>query len=99
MLFENGGADISCFDGKGVVPRFRRRHTVGESDVIPTISLAFSLADGYYPHQKYVVKEPKKEYERPESSDTEFTRQSFESKKEKWNVLCPTSTRTLSLLQ
>ncbi|MCJ7721107.1 hydroxymethylglutaryl-CoA synthase [Candidatus Bathyarchaeota archaeon] len=65
MLFEDGKTDISCFDGKNVVPRFRRRHAVGESDVIPTISLAFSLADGYYPHQKYVVKDPKKEYDTP----------------------------------
>lgn len=65
MLFENIGSEISCFDGKNVVPRFRRRHTVGESDVIPTISLAFSLADGYYPYQKYEVKDPQKEYNTP----------------------------------
>ncbi|MCW8802714.1 MAG: hydroxymethylglutaryl-CoA synthase [Candidatus Bathyarchaeota archaeon] len=57
--------DISCFDGKNVVPRFRRRYTVGESDVIPTVSLAFSIADGYYPHQKYEIHKPKKQYETP----------------------------------
>lgn len=65
MIFENGAPDILCFDGKDVIPRFRRRHTVGESDVIPTISLAFSLADDYYPYQKYEIKESKKEYETP----------------------------------
>ena len=57
------GDDSSCFDRKNVVPRFRRRHTVGESDIIPTISLAFTLADGYYPHQKCEIHKPKKEYE------------------------------------
>ncbi len=65
VLIDGGKADISCFDGKNVVPRFRRRHSVGESDIIPTISLAFSLADGYYPHQKYEIQKPKKEYETP----------------------------------
>jgi hypothetical protein len=37
---------------------------VGKSDVIPTISLAFTLADEYYPHQEYTVVQPGKEYER-----------------------------------
>jgi len=65
ILIDNEKSDISCFDGKNVVPRFRRRYAVGESDIIPTISLAFTLADGYYPYQKYEVYKPKKEYETP----------------------------------
>ena len=35
------------------------------NDVIPTISLAFTLADEYYPHQKYTVAQPSKEYDVP----------------------------------
>ena len=65
ILIEEGKTDISCFDGKDVVPRFRRRHSVGGSDIIPTISLAFTPADGYYPHQQYEIVSPKKEYESP----------------------------------
>jgi hydroxymethylglutaryl-CoA synthase len=65
ILIENCKIDLSCFDGKNVVPRFRRRYAVGESDIIPTISLAFTVADGYYPYQKYEIKKPKKEYETP----------------------------------
>ena len=65
ILIDDSENAISCYDGKNVVPRFRRRHAVGESDIIPTISLAFTLADGYYPHQKYEIQKPKKEYETP----------------------------------
>lgn len=65
ILIDDCSTDISCFDGKNVVPRFRRRYTVGESDIIPTISLAFTLADSYYPHQKYEIIKPKKEYDTP----------------------------------
>jgi len=65
ILIEDCEIDLSCFDGKNVVPRFRRRYAVGGSDIIPTISLAFTVADGYYPHQKYEIKKPKKEYETP----------------------------------
>jgi hydroxymethylglutaryl-CoA synthase len=65
ILLNEEDSDISCFDQKNVVPRFRRRHSVGESDVIPTISLAFSPSDDYYPHQKYEIHDPKKEYEKP----------------------------------
>jgi hydroxymethylglutaryl-CoA synthase len=65
ILIEDCAIDLSGYDGKNVVPRFRRRYSVGESDIIPTISLAFTLADGYYPHQKYEIKKPKKEYETP----------------------------------
>jgi hydroxymethylglutaryl-CoA synthase len=65
VIIKDGETDISCFEGKNVIPRFRRRYAVGESDIIPTISLAFTVADGYYPHQKYEIHNPKKEYETP----------------------------------
>lgn len=57
--------DLSAFEGRNVVPRFRRRYSVGRSDVIPTISLAFTLADEYYPHQQYAIMKPNKEYDAP----------------------------------
>lgn len=57
--------DLSSFDGREVVPRFRRRYAVNKSDVIPTISLAFTLADEYYSHQKYNVIKPNKAYDVP----------------------------------
>jgi len=57
--------DLSSFEDRGVVPRFRRRYAVEQSDIIPTISLAFTFTDEYYPHQKYEVIKPKKEYETP----------------------------------
>jgi hydroxymethylglutaryl-CoA synthase len=38
---------------------------VGRADVIPTISLAFTLADEYYPHQEYKIVQSTKEYELP----------------------------------
>ncbi len=57
--------DFSALEGKEVVPRFRRRYSVGKCDVIPTISLAFTFADEYYPYQHYSVVEPKKEYVTP----------------------------------
>jgi hydroxymethylglutaryl-CoA synthase len=57
--------DFSSLEGREVVPRFRRRYSVGKSDVIPTISLAFTLEDEYYPHQNYNIVAPNKEYEIP----------------------------------
>ncbi len=57
--------DPDLFEGREVVPRFRRRYSVGKSDMIPTISLAFTLADEYYPHQEYKVFQPTKDYELP----------------------------------
>jgi len=57
--------DFSSLEGREVVPRFRRRYSVGRSEVIPTISLAFTLADEYYPHQKYTIVKPSKEYDLP----------------------------------
>ena len=57
--------DLSALEGREVIPRFRRRYTVNKSDVVPTISLAFTLADEYYPHQEYKVAEQNKEYDLP----------------------------------
>ncbi|MEM3703987.1 MAG: hydroxymethylglutaryl-CoA synthase [Candidatus Bathyarchaeia archaeon] len=57
--------DFSSLEGREVVPRFRRRYSVDKSDIIPTISLAFTFADEYYPHQEYRIVKPDKEYEVP----------------------------------
>ncbi|MCX8153983.1 MAG: hydroxymethylglutaryl-CoA synthase, partial [Candidatus Bathyarchaeota archaeon] len=57
--------DFSSLEGREVVPRFRRRYSVGKSDVVPTISLAFTFADEYYPHQEYKIVQPSKEYDAP----------------------------------
>ncbi len=57
--------DPSVLEGRDVVPRFRRRYSVDKTDVIPTISLAFSFADEYYPHSEYEITKPNKEYELP----------------------------------
>jgi hydroxymethylglutaryl-CoA synthase len=57
--------DFSALEGREVVPRFRRRYSVDRSDVVPTISLAFTFADEYYPYQKYSVAKPNKEYDMP----------------------------------
>lgn len=65
ILLGDEEVDYLSFEGREVVPRFRRRYSVGRSDIIPTISLAFTFADEYYPYQEYVVEAPKKEYEAP----------------------------------
>ena len=65
LLCKSQDIDPSSFEGREVIPRFRRRYSVGKSEVIPTISLAFSLADEYYPHQEYRVIKPSKDYEFP----------------------------------
>jgi len=57
--------DFSALEGRSVVPRFRRRYSVDKSDVIPTISLAFTFADEYYPYQEYKVTKPKKDCDSP----------------------------------
>ncbi len=62
QILDGETVDLSELEGREVVPRFRRRHAVSATDVIPTISLAFSLADEYYPHQEYKIIEPNKEY-------------------------------------
>jgi hypothetical protein len=64
-LLTNKEINIAELEGKEVVPRFRRRYAVEQSDVIPTIALAFTLAEEYYPHQEHQVAKPQKEYERP----------------------------------
>jgi hydroxymethylglutaryl-CoA synthase len=57
--------DLAALEDREVIPRFRRRYTVSKSDVVPTISLAFTLADEYYPHQEYKIVEKNKEYDLP----------------------------------
>lgn len=57
--------DFSSLEGREVVPRFRRRYSVERSEIIPTISLAFTFADEYYPHQEYCAVKPNKEYDAP----------------------------------
>jgi len=65
LINDSDDVDFSGLEGREVVPRFRRRYSVGKSDLIPTISLAFTLADEYYPHQEYSVLTPNKEYDIP----------------------------------
>ncbi len=65
IIRDNEKFDPASLEGREVVPRFRRRYSVSRSEVIPTISLAFTLADEYYPHQEYKIVQPKKEYELP----------------------------------
>jgi len=57
--------DFSTLEGREVIPRFRRRYSVDRSDIIPTISLTFTFADEYYPHQEYNVIKRNKEYDIP----------------------------------
>lgn len=56
---------LDDLEGRTVVPRFRRRHAVEPSGIVPTISLAFSFSDEYYPYQDYRIVKPSKKYERP----------------------------------
>jgi hydroxymethylglutaryl-CoA synthase len=65
LIADGKDVDLASLEGREVVPRFRRRYSVGKSEVVPTISLAFTLADEYYPHQEYRVTSPNKEYELP----------------------------------
>jgi hydroxymethylglutaryl-CoA synthase len=65
ILDKDAIIDFSNLEGREVIPRFRRRYSVSASEVIPTISLAFTLADEYYPHQTYNIVSPNKEYEIP----------------------------------
>ena len=65
LICDGKDLDLAALEGREVVPRFRRRYSVGKGDVVPTISLAFTLADEYYPHQEYKVVAPGKEYEVP----------------------------------
>ena len=65
LICDGQNVDLASLEGREVIPRFRRRYSVAKSDVIPTISLAFTLADEYYPHQEYTVVQPSKESELP----------------------------------
>ncbi len=64
-IVKDGQLDLSAFEDRDVVPRFRRRYSVENSEIVPTIALAFTFADEYYPYQAYNVVKPKKEYETP----------------------------------
>lgn len=63
IIKDNETVNFSALEGREVVPRFRRRYSVGASDIIPTISLAFTFADEYYPYQEYTIIKPNKKYE------------------------------------
>ncbi len=65
ILRDGEEINLSELEGREVVPRFRRRYSVTKSELIPTISLAFTLADEYYPHQEYIISEQNKEYPLP----------------------------------
>ncbi len=65
IIKDNEEIDFSALEGRDVVPRFRRRYSVDRRDIIPTISLAFTFADEYYPHQEYTIVKPNKEYDIP----------------------------------
>jgi len=64
-MIGEGEISLDSMEGRNVVPRFRRRHAVEPSEIVPTISLAFSFADEYYPYQEYRIVKPSKEYEKP----------------------------------
>jgi hydroxymethylglutaryl-CoA synthase len=64
-LLQGHEIDLTRFEGREVVPRFRRRYAVEQSDVIPTIALAFTFADEYYPFQEYITVKPEKDCEKP----------------------------------
>ncbi len=65
MVRKDEQVDFATLEGRPVVPRFRRRYSVDRSEIIPTISLAFTFADEYYPYQKYTITNPNKEYDVP----------------------------------
>jgi len=65
IIKDGENVDFSALEEREVVPRFRRRYSVGKSEIIPTISLTFTFADEYYPHQDYSVVKPVKEYDSP----------------------------------
>ncbi len=57
--------ELSSLEDREVVPRFRRRYAVERSEIVPTISLAFTFADEYYPYQEHQIVKSGKEYETP----------------------------------
>ncbi|HKZ95268.1 MAG TPA: hydroxymethylglutaryl-CoA synthase [Candidatus Bathyarchaeia archaeon] len=64
-LVQDQEMDFTAFEGREVVPRFRRRYAVEQSEVIPTIALTFTLADEYYPFQEHNIVKLEKDYEKP----------------------------------
>ncbi|MCX8204609.1 MAG: hydroxymethylglutaryl-CoA synthase [Candidatus Nezhaarchaeota archaeon] len=64
-LIVDRGVEPSQFEGREVVPRIRRRYAVDPSEVVPTISLAVTFADEYYPHQPLEVEGVKERAEKP----------------------------------
>lgn len=65
LIKDDDKVELDALEGRKVVPRFRRRHAVEPSEIVPTISLAFSFSDEYYPYQEYRIVKPSKEYEKP----------------------------------
>jgi hydroxymethylglutaryl-CoA synthase len=65
LVCDGKNLDLASLEGREVIPRFRRRYSVGKSDMVPTISLAFTLTDEYYPHQEYKIIQPTKDYDLP----------------------------------
>ncbi|MDR1993384.1 MAG: hydroxymethylglutaryl-CoA synthase [Nitrososphaerota archaeon] len=65
LISDGNPLDLTSLEGRGVIPRFRRRYAVDKKDIVPTISLTFTLADEYYPHQEYKIIQPNKDYELP----------------------------------
>ena len=61
IVSEGEVIDFSSLEGREVIPRFRRRYQVGRREVLPTISLAFTIAHEYYPHEAPPVVPARKE--------------------------------------
>ena len=61
ILTNRENVDLDALEGREVIPRFRRRYSVNRTEVVPTISLAFTLADEYSPYQEYKIAKKKKE--------------------------------------
>jgi hypothetical protein len=89
LICDGKAIDLSSLEGREVIPRFRRRYSVGKSDLIPTISLAFTLADEYYPHQEYQIIQPTKDYELPGIVGYGVYTSRFRYKEESWEHAVP----------
>jgi uncharacterized OB-fold protein len=89
LLCDGKNIDLASLEGREVIPRFRRRYSVGKSDLIPTISLAFTLADEYYPHQEYKIITPTKDYELPGIVGYGMYSSKFRFKEESWEHAAP----------
>ncbi len=89
IINEGEALDLSSLEGRPVVPRFRRRYSVGKSEIIPTISLAFTFADEHYPHQEYSISKPNKEYEAPGIVGYAFYTSKFRIREENFERAVP----------